>query len=218
MKILLATADLEQIQWASNVGLADGVVTSPRLLDEAADGDWREFLVELCEGTGLPVTVAVPAVSGDDLYRAARELAKLSDQIVVQLPLVEDAIGAMRQLRADGVRVTGALVYTTAQALLAAKAGATATMVALDDLESQGQDALELVRQIRASFVTGGVECDVVAVSSGTPAQFAGCALAGVDAIALTPAALRALLVHPLTDRALDRFLNDVSKTSRARQ
>lgn len=217
MKILLATVDLEQIQWAAGVGLADGVVTSPRLLDETADGDWRDFLGELCRATRLPVTVSVPAVSGDDLYREARDLARISDLIVVQVPLVEDAIGAIGQLRADGIRVNSSLVYTAAQALLAAKAGATAVTTTIDDLEAQGQDGIEVVRQIRALFAAGGIECDVIAASSGTPAHFAGSALAGADAVVLPPAALRALLVHPLTDRALDRFLNDVSRTARAR-
>lgn len=217
MKILLATVDLEQIQWAAGVGLADGVVTSPRLLDEAADGDWREYLRELCRAAHLPVTVAVPAVSGDDIYREARELSRISDLIVVQVPLVEDAIGAIGQLRADGVRVISSLVYTAAQALLAAKAGATGVTTTIDDLEAQGQDAIEVLRQIRAVFVAGGIECDVISASSGTPAHFAGSALAGADAVVLPPAALRALLVHPLTDRALDRFLNDVSRTAQAR-
>ncbi len=161
---------------------------------------------------------SVGAVTAADIYRDARELAKISDQILVQVPLLEEAVGAMRRLRADGVRVVATLVYTAAQAVLAAKAGAF--MV---------QRGARPARRVRAGwrakwcvpsrtvFAAHGMECDVLAALPQHAVQFARCAEAGADVVAVAPDVLRALLLHPLTDRGLDQFLRDLSVHHRPR-
>jgi transaldolase len=151
-------------------------------------------------------------VNGDDIYHDGRELARLSDQIVVQVPLVEDAFGAMHRLQAEGVRVAAMLVFNAAQALLAARAGASSVVTPLDQLDAVGHSGGEVVRDLRAVFDASHTECDVLAVRPTTAQQFTECALAGADGVAVSPEVLRSLLLHPLTDRGIDQFLNEVSR------
>ena len=219
MKIYLASAKLDDIRWAVSHGLVDGVTTTPALLaDSNGVADDRELLGEICRATALPVSAMVASVNASDIYRDGRELAKISDQITVQVPLIEDAVTAMCQLSSEGVRVTATLVFNAAQAILAAKAGATAVSTSIDQLDALGQDATSAVRELRSVFEMGRVECEVIASLPQNSAQVAACALAGADAVSVTSATMRSLLLHPLTDRGLDHFLNDLSRHQKPRK
>jgi transaldolase len=211
MKILLASADLDDIAWAAASGFLDGVMTTPALLREQ-EREERDQLTEICRVVDVPVYVTVHAVDGDDVYRDGKELARLSDQIVVQIPLVEDAVGAVRRLSNDGVRVASLLVFNAAQAILAAKAGASSVVTSIDHLDQVGHSGVEIVRELRVAFDASGAECDVIAMRPTTAMQFADCAVAGADAVALAASVLRHLLVHPLTDRGIDQFLSDLAR------
>jgi transaldolase len=219
MKIYLASATLDDIRWAVSHGLVDGVITTPALIGAVTGTpDDHELLAEICRATALPVAASVASVHGADIYRDGRELAKISDQIVVQVPLVEDAITAMCRLSSEGVRVTATLVFNAAQALLAAKAGASTVSTSIDQLDALGQDSSSVVRQLRAVFDAGRVECEVTASLPQSSAQVAICATAGADSVAVTATTLRSLLLHPLTDRGLDQFLNDLSRHQKPRK
>lgn len=218
MKIFIATAKLDDIRWAHSHGLVDGVLTTPTLLTaQVHPAGATDLLAEICRVAAFPVAATVGAVNASDVYRDARELAKLSDSVIVQIPFVEDAIEAIRRLSAEGIRVAATLVFNAAQAVLAAKAGAGTVCVHIDQIDAQGQDGVETIGGIHRVFQLHGVECDVLAAMPRNAAQFTGCALAGADAIAVSPEALRALLLHPLTDRGIDQFLTDLSRTHRTR-
>ena len=220
MRIFLATARLEEIRWAVEHGLADGVSTSPAMLADAAgtEGDARELLGEICRHwTTMPICVSVGAIDGADVYRDGRELARLADHVVVQVPMIEDSVGAMRQLRAEGVRVGAMLVFNAAQALLAAKAGATMVSIPVDQLDAHGLDGVGVVRDVHDVFRSDGTECDLLATGVRDAARFAACAVAGADAVSVTPEVLRALFLHPLTDRGVDQFLNELARRPKAR-
>ena len=220
MRIFLATARLEDIRWAVEHGLADGVATSPAMLADAAGaaGDARELLAEICRSSAtMPICVSVGALNGADVYRDGRELARLADHVIVQVPMIEDSVGAMRQLRAEGVRVGAMLVFNAAQALLAAKAGATMVSIPVDQLDAHGLDGVGVVRDVHAVFRADGTECDLRATGVRDAARFAACATAGADGVSVTPEVLRALLLHPLTDRGVDQFLNELSRRPKAR-
>lgn len=216
MKIFLATARTEDVAWGAAHGMLDGVLTTPALLADEQPDDARAHLVELCRLVHGPIFAPVQAIDAAGAYRDAKELAKLSDQIVAQLPLVEETLGAMRRLHADGVRVAATHVFNTAQALLAVRAGASSVVIALDQLDAAGHDAIGVVRDLRAAFDSSDAECDVVAVAPASPTQFGACACAGADAVAVSESFCRALLVHPLTDRGVGQFLGDVARLRRA--
>jgi transaldolase len=206
MKIYLASANLDDIRWAASRRLIDGVITTHSILAQENPDNEREHLLELCRATEGAVFVTVHALTAADIYRDARELARLSDQIVVQVPLLEESVEAIHRLTTDGVRVAATLVYGGAQAILASRVGATAVVVSIDDLDGAGHDAIGVLRDLRLVLDAAGGESDVIALRPATATQFAACAAAGADGVAVSAAALRGLLVHPLTGRALDQL------------
>lgn len=218
MRIFIASAKLDDIRWAHSHGLVDGVLTTPSLVTaQVHPAGANDLLADICRVATFPVAITVGAVHANDIYRDARELAKLSDSVIVQIPFVEDAISAMKRLRAEGVRVAATLVFNAAQAVLAAKAGAATVCIHVDQLDAQGQNGVETIAEIHQIFRVHAFECDVLAALPRNAAQFTACALAGADAIAVSSDVLRALLLHPLTDRGLDQFLTDLSRTHRTR-
>lgn len=218
MKILLATASADDAHWASAHGLIDGIVTTPTLIaSERPEGNGRDLIGTLARRAGLPVYASVESVSADDIYQDGRDLARLADQVVVCIPLLDDALGAIRRLSSEGIRVAAALVFGTAQGVLAAKTGARSVTVSLDQLDAIGLDGVEIVRELRTVFEAIGAECEVIAALPRDATQFTNCALAGADAIVVTIEVLRSLLVHPLTDRGVDQFLHELSRRPRPR-
>ena len=213
MKTLLDTASLDEVRWATDVGIVDGISTDPTLIAEENSADeYHELLAELCRLTRGPVLAPVLAITADDIYRDGKELAKIADNIVVEVPVIEDGLRATSRLAADGIRVTSTLVFSVAQALFAAKAGAYSVSAFIGRVDDIGGDGVALVRDIRQLFDQHHVECELNAASIRTPRHFAEAAIAGADAAAVPPDVLRLLLVHPLTDLGVDHFLNDWSK------
>ena len=212
MKIFLATARADDVAWGAAHGMLDGVLTTPALLAASAPSDARAHLLELCRLVHGPIFATVQSLDAAGAYRDGKELAKLSDQIVVQVPLVEDTLGTMRRLHADGVRVAATHVFNTAQALLACRTGVSSVVIALDQLDAAGHDGIGVVRDVRAAFNSSDAECDVIAVEPSSPTQFGACAVAGADAVAVSEALCRALLAHPLTDRGVAQYLGDVAR------
>jgi transaldolase len=212
MKIFLATARTDDVSWGAAHGMLDGVLTTPGMLAVESRGDARAHLLELCRLVHGPIFAAVQSIDSEGAYRDGRDLARISDQIVVQIPLVEETLGTMRRLHTDGIRVAATHVYSTAQALLAARTGAFGVVTFLDQLDAAGHDSIGVVRDIRLAFDSSDAECDVIAVNASSPTQFGACAVAGADAVAISEELCRALLVHPLTDRGVDQFLGDVGR------
>ena len=218
MKIYLASASLEDIRWASGTQLVDGIVTSPTMIATATAGDdGQSLLAEICRTASVPVCATVSSVSAQDMYQDARELAKLGDNMIVQLPLLEDAVPVLRRLSGEGIHVGATLIFNSAQAVIAAKLGASMVTVSLDRLEEVGLRSTDTISEIRAIFDGAGTECDVIAGLPRGPEQFSACALAGAHGVIVTASVLRSLLVHPLTDRGIDQFLHDLSKRPKVR-
>lgn len=213
MKIFLDTASLPDIVWATGAGLIDGVTTNPTLLaQEDTDTDPRDHLVEITRSVSGPVGAEVVAVDAEGMYREGKDLAKVADTIIVMVPMLEDGIIATRRLASEGIRVCTTLVFTPAQAMLAAKSGARYVSPFVGRLEDIAQDGISVVQQTREIFAHYELECEILAASLRTPLHFIGCARAGADAATVPPSVLRTMLLHPLTDRGVDQFLHDWSK------
>jgi transaldolase len=218
MNIYLESVNLDEIRNAASAGLADGVAFSHVAFSaDAPDESAKERLEEISREFALPICVPVGAVTSSNIYTEARELAKVSDHIVVQIPLVEDSLIPMAKLSAEGVVICATFVFNGAQAVIAAKAGASAVRVTLDALETYGQSSALTLAEIKNVLDAGQQECDVMAASPISAVQFAECATAGADIICVTPDALRALIVHPLSDRGVDKFMSDLAKRPKAR-
>jgi transaldolase len=218
MNIYLESANLDEIRNAASAGLADGVAFSHvAFTADDPDANASERLEEISREFAFPVCVPVGAISSADIYSEARELAKISDHIVVQIPLVEDSLVPIARLSAEGVVVCATFVFNPAQAMIATKAGATSVRVTLDDLEAYGQSGARTLAEIKSILEAGDRECDVMAASPHSAVQFTECALAGADIITLTPDTLRALVVHPLSDKGVDKFLSDLAKRPKSR-
>jgi transaldolase len=219
MRLYLATLAAEEIRWATAAGLIDGIVATPAILSaELPHADPREVLAELVERTALPIFASVPSLDAAEIARQGKALSRIAEHVIVAIPLVEDALPAMRRLSKDGIRVAATLVHSVAQGLLAAKAGASHVVVAVDALEAVGHAADGIVRGLREALDRSAHECDVVAAGVPSAARFAELAAAGADAAVVTPAALRSFLLHPLTDRGVDRFLGDISRRAKPRR
>ena len=137
MNIFIETISLAEIRQATASGFADGIVITDVVDSPSPHG--REIIEEIANEFAIPVCVEVGAISSEDVYREAREIAKISDHIIIQLPLVEDAVTPMHRLSQEGVGVCANFVFNGAQAVLAAKAGASMVRVSLHDLDAQGQ-------------------------------------------------------------------------------
>lgn len=218
MNIYLESVSLDEIRNAAAAGLADGVAFSHVAFSaDTPDADVRERLEEISREFAFPVCIPVGAVASADIYTEARDLAKVSDHIVVQIPLVEDSLIPIAKLSTEGVVICATFVFSAAQALIAAKAGASVVQVTLRDLETVGQSGAQTLAEIKNVLEAGGEECDVMAASPLTAHQFSDCVTAGADIVCVTPETLRGLTIHPLSDRAVDRFLSDLAKRPKPR-
>jgi transaldolase len=217
MNIFLESVSINEIRDAAAAGFADGVIFSPAEHSaRASEIGAHDAIAEIAQEFAIPICVEVGAISGDDMYHSARDLAKISDHVVVQLPLVEDALVPMHRLNAEGVGVCATYVFNGAQAVLASKAGASIVRISLHDLDAQGQTSTNAVTEIRSLLEASESECDVMVASPRTTTQFTECVAAGAQIVCVQPDVLRSLLLHPLTDRGLDRFLSSLSKIPRA--
>jgi len=215
MQFFLDTAKLSDIQWASRIGLIDGVTTNPSLVAKVAgDRDPRDMLRDICEAVEGPVSAEVVGVQTDDMYREGRELARVADNIVVKIPMIEDGIVAVRRLTAEGIRVNVTLCFSPVQCLIAAKAGATYVSPFLGRLDDIGHDGMDVIRETRVIFDNYGIETQILAASIRHPRHVVDAAMLGADVATMPTDVLKKLLLHPLTDRGLDQFLNDWAKVA----
>ena len=210
MKIFLDTADLAEIERAAEANLIDGITTNPSLLAKAA-GDRRpeEIFLDICRAVDGPVSAEVVATDSGGMVTEGRKLAAIHDNIVVKVPLTEDGLGACRTLRSDGIRVNVTLCFSTSQALLAAKAGASYISPFVGRLDDIGHDGMEIVRDIRDVYDQYDLETEILAASLRHPRHVLEAMLIGVDCATLPPRVLYQCMKHPLTDRGLQAFLDD---------
>ena len=212
MNIFVESVSIEEIRRAVAAGFADGVVVSDSSYAGSASVEGRELIEAVAREFAIPICVDVRAISGEEMYREARELAKISDHLVIQLPLVEDAVEPMHRLSLEGIDLCANFVFNAAQAVLAAKAGASMVRISLQDLDAQGQTSTDAVTEIRSLLESSECECDVMVASPATSTQFTESISAGAQVISVRPEILHSLLLHPLTDRGVDRFLSGLSR------
>lgn len=210
MKIFLDTADLTEIRRAAEAGLIDGITTNPTLLAQAlGDGEPRALFQAICALVDGPISAEVIALDAEGMIREGEALAALHPNIVVKLPLTESGLRSCRALTGKGIRTNVTLCFSTVQALLAAKAGATYISPFVGRLDDVGHDGMEMISEIREVYDTYGFDTEILAASLRHPRHVLEAALAGADVATIPPKVLHQLLRHPLTDSGLQQFMTD---------
>jgi len=216
MKFFLDTANLDEIREASEMGLIDGVTTNPSLVAKEGDVDFKEHLAKICELVPGAISAEVTALDTEGMLREGRDLAKVAPNVVVKVPLTLDGLKACRTFRAEGTKVNVTLCFSAAQALLAAKAGASYISPFIGRLDDVATDGMALIRDIVQIYDNYGFATEVLAASIRHPMHVVDCALAGADVGTMPFKVIQQLVKHPLTDKGLDAFLADWKKSGRS--
>lgn len=213
MKFFIDTADLNEIRDLAATGLLDGVTTNPSLIAKSG-GDFLETVKEICGVVPGDVSAEVTAIDYHTMVREGQRLAKLADNVVIKVPLTMDGLKACKTLRNEGAKVNVTLCFSPAQAILAAKAGATYIspfVGRLDDIAMPGMDLIADIVQIYANYPE--IETEVLVASIRHPLHLVEAARMGAHVATLPPGVLRQLFNHPLTDKGLAAFLADWEAT-----
>ncbi|MBX3292567.1 MAG: fructose-6-phosphate aldolase [Acidobacteria bacterium] len=216
MKFFIDTANLNEIKEASELGLIDGVTTNPSLVAKEGDVDFTEHIRKICELVDGDVSAEVTALDADGMLAEGRELAKIAPNVVIKCPLTLEGLKATRIFRAEGTKVNVTLCFSAAQALLAAKAGATYISPFIGRLDDISQDGMQLIRDIVQIYDNYGFATEVLAASIRHPMHIVDCALAGADVATIPFKVIKKLVSHPLTDKGLEAFLADWHKSGRS--
>ena len=214
MKFFIDTANIDEIKQGVEMGMVDGVTTNPSLVARESK-PFNEILKEICEVVDGPVSAEVVAVDTEGMLREARELATMSDNIVVKIPMIVEGLKAVKQLSSEGIKTNVTLVFSTAQALLAAKAGATFVspfVGRLDDLSLPGMDLISDIMTIYGNY---GYQSEVIVASVRSPMHVMETALIGADIATIPFKVIAQLAKHPLTDIGMEQFLADWEKRTK---
>ena len=216
MKFFIDTANLDEIREANEMGLIDGVTTNPSLVAKEGDVDFKEHIAKICELVKGDVSAEVTSLDTEGMLREGRELAKIAPNVVIKCPLTLDGLKATRTFRDEGTKVNVTLCFSAAQALLAAKAGATYISPFIGRLDDIGQDGMQLIRDIVQIYDNYGFATEVLAASIRHPMHIVDAALAGADVSTIPFKVIQQLVKHPLTDKGLESFLSDWKKSGRS--
>lgn len=216
MKFFIDTANLDEIREANSMGLIDGVTTNPSLVAREGNVDFKEHIGRICEIVDGDVSAEVTALDSEGMLREGRELAKIAPNVVIKCPLTLDGLKATQAFRKDGIKVNVTLCFSAAQALLAAKAGASYISPFIGRLDDVGQDGMQLIRDIVVIYENYGFDTEVLAASIRHPMHIVDSALAGAHVATIPFKVIQQLVKHPLTDKGLDAFLADWAKSGRA--
>jgi transaldolase len=215
MKFFIDTANLDEIKEAYDMGVLDGVTTNPSLMaKEGITGDdkIKAHYKAICDIVDDNVSAEVIATDYETMMKEGRELAKIDDKIVVKVPMIKDGVKAIKQFSAEGIRTNCTLVFSSGQALLAAKAGASYVSPFIGRLDDISTDGLTLIEDIIRIYDNYGYETEVLAASVRHTMHLIECANMGADVVTCPLKVITALLKHPLTDSGLAQFLADHKK------
>jgi transaldolase len=215
MKIFIDTAEVADLKILAATGLIDGVTTNPSLIAKSGR-KITEAIKEICDLIPGPISAEAVASDYETLLAEGRYLAKIAPNVVVKLPLTPVGLKVCKTLTDEGTPVNVTLCFSAVQALLAAKAGATFISPFIGRLDDNGQDGMELIREIRVIYDNYGFETQILAASARTAAHVRDAALAGADCATLPPALFQALYKHILTDVGLAAFMKDWEATGQS--
>jgi transaldolase len=211
MKIFIDTANVEQIREANALGIVDGVTTNPSLI--AQEGrDFRQVVEEICSIVDGPISAEVVSLEAEGMVAEAEDLSRIHKNIVVKIPMTAEGLKAVKACSGKGIATNVTLVFSSAQALLAAKAGASYVspfVGRLDDISLAGMD---LIEEIVTIFDNYEFETEIIVASVRNPLHVVESALLGAHIATVPLKVIQQLVKHPLTDIGIEKFLADWEK------
>jgi len=211
MKFFIDTANVGEIRKAWDVGVIDGVTTNPSLVSKE-NRDPVELLKEICSIVDGPVSAEAVSTRTEEMVREAQTLSKIHGNIVVKIPMTEDGLKAVKKLSGMGIKTNVTLIFSSGQALLAAKAGATYVspfVGRLDDISHTGLDLVEDMIQIFENYMFG---TEIIVASIRNPLHVINAAKIGAHIATIPYSVITQLIKHPLTDIGIEKFLKDWEK------
>jgi transaldolase len=215
MQFFLDTANLNEIREAATFGFADGVTTNPSLIAKEGNVDFKQHIAAICEIVKGPVSAEVTSQDVDGMIREGLEYSKIAPNVVIKCPLTRDGLKATRHLSDQGIRVNVTLCFSPAQAILAAKAGASFISPFLGRLDDIGENGLELLQTIIEIYHNYSWKTEVLAASLRHPIHVIEAARMGADIATIPFKVIDQLFNHPLTDKGQAQFLADWAKSGR---
>jgi transaldolase len=211
MKLFIDSGNIKDIETLTAIGIIDGVTTNPSLLAKEP-GDYKENLKKICGIVKGPVSGEVVSTDYAGMLREGHDIAKIDEHMIVKVPLTRDGIHACKTLSGEGIRVNVTLVFSAAQALLAAKAGATFVSPFVGRLDDIATNGMGLIREIVDIYDNYEFTTEVLVASCRHPIHIVEAARMGADICTCPPAVIDMLFNHPLTSSGLEKFLKDWEK------
>ncbi|HQJ40110.1 MAG TPA: fructose-6-phosphate aldolase [Exilispira sp.] len=208
MKFFLDTANIDEIAKGLELGIIDGVTTNPTLVSKEK-APFEERIKQICELVKGPVSAEVISIDAVGMVEEARKLAKISQYVVIKIPMTEEGIKAVKRLKDEGIRTNVTLIFSPLQALVAAKAGASYVSPFVGRLDDIGHDGMELVSDIKTIFINYGFETNIIVASIRHPQHILTAAKIGADIATIPFSVLTRIMKHPLTDAGIQTFMKD---------
>jgi len=216
MKIFIDSGNLKEIESLVPLGIIDGITTNPSLLAKEG-GDYREILKKICQIVKGPTSAEVVATDAEGMIREGRDLATIDEHIVVKVPFTREGVKACKALSSEGKKVNVTLIFSAAQALLAAKVGATFVSPFVGRLDDISTSGMNLITEIVEIFENYQFSTEILVASTRSPMHIVEAARLGADVCTCPAALIEQLFKHPLTDIGLEKFLKDWEKSQAAR-
>ena len=215
MELFIDTAEIDEIKSLNITGLIDGVTTNPSLIAKSGR-NIIETIEEICNEVSGPVSAEVTATDFETMIKEGRKLSAIAQNVAIKVPLTFDGLRACKIFSDDGIMVNVTLCFNSAQAILAAKAGASFISPFIGRLDDIGSDGMNLIAEITEIYDIHGFETKVLAASIRSVQDIIDSAKFGADVATIPPKFLKAMYNHPLTDKGLADFLADWKKTGQS--
>ena len=214
MKFFIDTANIDEIKKAVALGMVDGVTTNPSLIARE-NRPFEELLGEICELVDGPVNGEVISLDAEGMVEEGRKLAAFHAKMVVKIPMTTEGLKAVKILSSENIKTNVTLIFSSTQALMAAKAGATYVSPFVGRLDDISQNGMDLVSEIMAIYDNYGYETEVIVASVRSPMHVVDAALIGADIATIPYKVIAQLAKHPLTDIGMEKFLADWEKRAK---
>lgn len=211
MQFFLDTGNVDEIKQALDWGILDGVTTNPSLIAKTGR-PFMEVAKEIVKLVDGPVSLETVSLDTEGMVREGRMLAEIGDNVVVKIPMTPQGMKAVQILESEGIPVNVTLVFSPAQALIAAKAGATFVSPFIGRIDDVSGEGMKLIREVKTIFDNYDIDTQIIVASVRHPMHVVEAALIGADICTMPFEVMKKLFSHPLTDRGIDLFLKDWEK------